>query len=168
MLHSNLLKLLFPLEMGGDFEAELGVEGRSLDLAQSRGETLLQEMLPHLAATLITSWERVCGLIPGSDDTLQQRRDRVVAKLRENGGLSRAYFIALAASMGYTIAIDEPYATEGRHAWRITISGQPTYEFYAGESCCDELLLDWPSQTAVEGLFQDLKPAHSRLIIAYS
>jgi uncharacterized protein YmfQ (DUF2313 family) len=157
-----------PVELEGDFAAATAIEGQHLDDAVARAEQLLQEMFPDQTAELVQEWERICALIPSDGDTLQKRRDRVVAKLRETGGLSRQYFIDLAAVMGYTISIDEPYATEGNHVWRITFTGQPLYEFYCGESCCDELLLDWPDQTAAEGLFQELKPAWSRLIIAYS
>ena len=52
--------------------------------------------------------------------------------------------------------------------WRIHILGQPVYQFRAGESCAGERLLDWASQTGVEGIFQDLKPAHTMLIFAYA
>jgi len=167
-VHKDILQQLIPLEIGGDFAADLALEGAQFDAAVARAEQLLLEQFPNSADETIGDWERVVNLSLGSDATLQQRRDAVVQKLREVGGLSAAYFTALAASMGYTITIDEPYATEGKHAWRITFSGYPVYEFYAGDSCSGELLLDWDNQTAVEGIFQDLKPAHSRLICAYT
>lgn len=168
MLHRDTLKQLIPLELGASHAADLALEGDQLDAALISGDELLLESFPDTADSLIANWERICALTPGSNDTLQQRRYKVVAKLRETGGLSRAYFIALAAAMGYTIEIEEPFATEGPHVWRITFTNIPIYEFCADESCAEELLLDWASQTAAEGLFESLKPAHSRLIIAYT
>lgn len=168
MLHKDILKQLFPVELGGVFEQDLATEGAVLDAVVARAADLLKEMFPDTSAELIQAWERVCDITPPADAPIAQRQGSVVAKLRETGGLSRQYFIDLAAAMGYTIAIDEPFATDGPHVWRITFTEIPSYPFYCGSSCCGELLLDWPSQTAAEGLFQDLKPAHSRLIIAYS
>jgi uncharacterized protein YmfQ (DUF2313 family) len=168
VLHRDILQQLIPLEINGNFAADLAIEGHHLDEAVTRAEQLLLEMFPDTSDESIVDWERVCGIVPSSTANLQQRRDVVIQKLRAVGGLSIDYFIALAVALGYTITIDEPFATEGPHAWRITFTGYPFYDFRAGASCCGELLLDWDSQSAVEGIFQDLKPAHSRLICAYT
>lgn len=167
MLHRDILKLLMPLELGVVADQDLSVEGLTLDNATSSAAALLSEIFADQAASLISDWERVCALLPSVADTLQARRSRVVSKLAETGSLTRVYFTALAASMGYTVTITEPFATDGPHVWKMTFSGTPVYEFYADESCAEELLLDWPVQTAVEALFQELKPAHSRLIFGY-
>lgn len=168
MSHKNVLKALVPLEIGGALETDFTLEGTRLDDVSESAADLLLEKFPYTALLNITDWERICGLSATDTTTLQERRNAVVAKLRAIGGLSRAYFIKLAADMGYTITIDEPFATEGPHVWRITFADQPIYEFYADQSCAEELLLDWSSNTAIEGLFNELKPAHSRLITAYS
>lgn len=168
MLHNTVLEQLIPVEIGTGFGKDLAVEGSYLDDACDRAEKLLLETYPDTTSELVTNWERICGIVPPDGATLQNRRNAVIRKLREVGGLSRAYFTALAALMGFTITIDEPFATEGPHVWRITFHDQPIYEFRASESCAEELLLDWEDATAAEGLFQDLKPAHSRLIIAYA
>lgn len=168
MSHKNVLKALVPLKIGGALETDFVLEGAQLDDVSESAAELLLEKFPNTAALTINDWERICGLSAAASETLQARRDAVVTKLRSAGGLSRAYFINLAANMGYTITIDEPFATEGPHVWRITVADQPIYEFYADQSCAEELLLDWSTSTALEGLFNELKPAHSRLIIAYS
>ena len=182
MLHKNVLKLLFPIELTGDFEKDIELEGEHLDAAQTRAEELLKEMFPDQSYELLPGWERVCGLTPGSDDTLQLRREMVIKKLRELGGLSRPYFIQLAASLGYTITIEElrPFmAGIGRAGdalyieaviwiWRVKIAGQSLYYFKAGQSTAGERLLWWPVQTALENILNELKPAHTFIIFDYS
>ena len=182
MSHKNVLKLLFPIDIGGDFEKDIELEGEHLDAAQSNAERLLNEMSPDQSYELLPGWERVCGLTPGSDDTLQLRREMVIKKLRELGGLSRPYFIRLAASLGYTITIEElmPFmAGIGRAGdalyieaviwiWRVKIAGQSLYYFRTGQSNAGERLLWWPMQAALENILNELKPAHTLIIFDYS
>lgn len=182
MSHKNVLKLLFPIDLGGDFEKDTELEGKHLDNVQSRAEDLLKEFFPDEAYELLQDWERVCGLTPGADDTLQLRRDMVIVKLRELGGLSRVYFIQLAASRGYTITIEElgPFmAGIGRAGdalyveaviwiWRVKVAGQSLYYFRAGQAAANESLLWWPAQTALENILNELKPAHTFIIFDYS
>jgi len=172
--HRDVLRLLFPVEMGGDFEKDLELEGKLLDEAQARAEELLREIFPDTANELLSEWERVCGLTPGASDPLALRRERVIQKLRELGRLDRAYYVALAATMGFAISIEElPPNVEGHgeesiFIWRIHVAGTPVYYFRAGESRAGERLCWWPAATALEGLFQDIKPAHTQLIFAYA
>jgi uncharacterized protein YmfQ (DUF2313 family) len=182
MSHRDTLKLLFPIELQGDFEKDIELEGKHLDAAQSNAERLLNEMFPNQSYELLPDWERVCGLTPGSDDTLQLRQEMVVRKLRELGGLSRAYFIQLAVSIGYTITIEEllPFmAGIGRAGdalyveaviwiWRVKIAGQSLYYFRAGQSSAGERLLWWLPQAALENILNELKPAHTFIIFDYS
>jgi uncharacterized protein YmfQ (DUF2313 family) len=182
MLHKDTLKLLFPVEIQGSFEKDIEIEGKHLDNAQSRAEQLLKEMFPDQSHELLPDWERVCGLTPSADDPLQLRRDRVIKKLRELGGLSRAYFINLAASWGYTISIEELrpfmagwnragdtlYVYESIWIWRVKVSGQPLYYFRAGQSVAGERLLWWQAQTVLENILNELKPAHTYVIFDYS
>lgn len=182
MLHKDVLKRLLPIELSGEFEKDIEIEGKHLDDAQARAEKLLNEMFPDQSHELLPDWERVCGLMPGRDDTLQLRRDRVVRKLRERGGLSIPYFISLAAAMGYTITIEEllPFMAGWNRAgdtlyeyeciwiWRVKVSGQPLYYFRAGQSLSGERLLWWQAQTALENILQELKPAHTFVIFDYS
>jgi len=172
--HSDVLKLLFPLELTGDYAADTDLEGAQLDAAQVNAELLLREMMPQSASDTITDWERVCGLTPADTDTLQMRQARVVAKLRSHGGLSIPFFTALAADFGYTVTIEEllantgGYGAEGIYRWRITFTGTPLYYFRAGQSRAGERLVTGPLATALEGIFTDLKPAHTQVIFAYA
>jgi uncharacterized protein YmfQ (DUF2313 family) len=172
--HEDVLRLLFPLELGGVYDQDAVLEGMQLDDVQTSDDSLLREIFPQSCDKTLADWERVCGLIPLSTDTLQMRQARVITKLRERGGLSIPYFIELASSMGYTVTIEEllantdGYGPEGIFRWRVTFTATPLYYFRAGQSYAGERLIDGPLATALEGLFTDLKPAHTMIIFAYS
>ncbi|MBI5205098.1 MAG: DUF2313 domain-containing protein [Nitrospirae bacterium] len=182
MLHKDSLKLLFPFDLGGEFNKDIEIEGKYLDTAQARVDNLLKEMFPDGAYELLCCWERVCGITPGADDTLQLRRNSIIRKLREIGRLDRKYFMDVAAAMGYTITIEELhpfmaglsyagdtlYVEESIFIWRVHISGQSLYYFRSGESSAAERLLWWPVQTIIEDLLNDLKPAHTYIIFVYN
>lgn len=181
MSAEQTLRLLFPCELGGAHEADLRHDARFLDHAKADVETLLEEMHGNTAYLLLSDWERVLGLTATPDDTLQLRREQVVRRIRERGGLSIAYFLALGQAMGYQIVIVEPkpfmadWGAAGDelldsgilHQWGVEIAGQPTYAFRAGESTAGERLLWWSSQAPLEDLFHTLKPAHTYVYFSY-
>lgn len=173
--HADVLRLLFPIELAGELNNDLALEGRQLDASQTSAELILKEMLPQFASDTIADWERVYGLIPAAADTLQMRQIRLITKMRERGGLSIPYFLTLAVIMGYdNIVIEEllantdGYGAEGIFRWRITFTGTPLYYFRAGQSRAGDRLVDGPVATAMEGLFVELKPAHTQVIFAYT
>lgn len=172
--HADMLKLLFPLPLSGVFDDDTAIEGESLDDAQEDADQLLREMFPQTCGGTIDTWERVCGLTPESTDTLQMRQIRVIAKLRERGGLSIPFFVALAQDFGYTVTIEEllantdGYGEDGIFRWRVTFTETPLYYFRASQSRAGERLVDGPLATALEGLFTDSKPAHTMVIFAYA
>lgn len=79
------------------------IAGMFLD-AQLRLEALLVEADPRRAVDLLPDWERTLGLPDTCTANLQlstaDRQRLAFARLVEEGGQSRAYFIALAASYG--------------------------------------------------------------------
>jgi uncharacterized protein YmfQ (DUF2313 family) len=181
--HSALLTRLFPLEIGGVFADDIAIEGAYLDAAQLRAEDLLWEIFPDQSRELLPDYERVCSLTPTDDEPLQYRREKVLQKLRDGGSLSRAYFIALAASLGYAATIDEmqPFRAGINHAgdtiwvpeiifcWdvNVTISSRPVYYFVAGQSAAGEGLSWSPPLTSLEDIFNELKPAHTYIVFNY-
>jgi len=178
----DTLRLLFPVELGGEHDADLDLDAKHLDTAQANAETLLAEMFPDTTNQLLAEWERVYGVTPGPDDPLQYRREQVVRKIRERGGLSIPYFLALAEAMGYVVEIVEPvpfmsdwgcaddelFDESVVYQWGLTIYNQPVYEFCADNSCADELLLWFNEQGVLEELFRQLKPAHTYVYFAYA
>ncbi len=177
----DALRHLFPIELGGSHDADLDLDAAHLDTAQANGESLLVEMRPDQATQLLPDWERVLGLSLGPDDPLQLRHEQVVRKIRERGGLSRAYFLGLAQTLGYVVEIVEPvpfmagwgaagdelFGESICYQWGLIIHNQPIYNFRAGESAAGEPLSWWNSQTFLEALFTDLKPAHTFVYFSY-
>ena len=99
--------------------------------------TLLVEAFPGTAVALLAEWEASLGL-PGiygvTPGTVAARQAAVVAALIDTGGQSIPYFIALAASLGFTVTITitlfRPYSVnmsviapiysdEWAHVWAV-------------------------------------------------
>lgn len=134
----------------------------------------------NTTGTIVTRPVDECAVIVPL--SLQERRAAIMAKLTAQGGASKAYFIALAASMGYVIEIDEfrPFITgmsrcgdrlNGGHAvryqWRVRVVGARFTAFRAGASQCGDLLGKIARAQDLECKFKRLKPAHSRLTVSY-
>lgn len=122
--HTALLKASLPPGSydpnGSNLGAELTAEGNALDLAQWYADQILIEADPRTASLMLADWERVYGLPDGCVvaaaivQSTGERRAALVAREAMQGGQSRAYFIALAASIGYAITITEghPHTTQ--------------------------------------------------------
>jgi uncharacterized protein YmfQ (DUF2313 family) len=166
--HEDILRQLFPLKiLEGAFDADIAVEGAALDRAYDRAMDLLRQIFPQFADELIPRWEKLLHLNPGIEDPLQMRRDRVISKIREKGGLSVPYFIALAAGRGYDIDIEE--CIDGNpFLWSIICSTLDSYAFRAGESCAGDYLQWWENDSDFETWLNDLKPAHTRIVYNYA
>jgi len=182
----NLLNQLLPLVSYSPGEPFLDASLRSeADMFQSLDASAgLAEggVTPFYARSLITDWERVLELVPPEGATYQQRMQRVLAKLAEVGGLSIPYFTRLAASLGYTITIDEPqpfragvnragdslWVEDIIWVWRVNVqnSGTQVYRFRAGSSAAGERLTAF-GDPVIEDVFRDLKPAHTFCYFAY-
>lgn len=108
-------------------------------LLDLRLQDLLAELNPATSTELLPDWEifvGACDTCCTSLGTLAERRIRVLTKLNEQGGLSRAYFLQLAADLGYldtTITEFRPTNCEmhceapirnerWRFAWQVNVS----------------------------------------------
>ncbi|EAC0555069.1 YmfQ family protein [Salmonella enterica subsp. enterica serovar Hermannswerder] len=162
--------------------AELHAEGAQFTCVEQSADRVSGGITPLFAQALLADWERVTGLSPGEHDTYQQRLAAVLAKLAETGGLSRAYFIRLAANLGYTITIEEPdvfragvnragdsiNSPDVIWVWRVNVfsSKIQNYRFRAGCSAAGERL-SYFADTVIESVFNDLKPAHTFCYFTY-
>lgn len=153
------------------------VDGRAADL--------IEEADPRTTAELLADWERVAGLpdpcveaLAGTQTTAQ-RRAALVAKLTTIGGQSAAYYIALAASLGYTITVTEfrPFVAgsvagdaltndEWIFAWQVNAPAESIVAFAAGRSCAGEPLRAWGNEL-LECVINRLRPAHTHVLFAY-
>ena len=162
------------------------LDGMSIELARvdGRASVLPQEVNPATSAELLSDWERVAGLPDKCsgvlEETLQGRRNALLAKLTSTGGQSSAYFAALAAELGYDVTIEQfrPFRagrsvagdalTNGAWAftWRVRAPEVTVISFRAGRSAAGEALRAWGNDT-LECKFNQLKPAHTILLFAY-
>lgn len=67
---------------------------------------LLADAYPATTTALLAEWEASLGLAPAAGSSALQRRAQIVARLVGAGGQSRARFIAFAATLGFSIQID--------------------------------------------------------------
>jgi uncharacterized protein YmfQ (DUF2313 family) len=167
----------------GKFLAALAEEMARLD---ARSEQLLSEALPGSSLELLSDWERLVGLPDACSaelaTTLSERRQNVVSKLTMQGGCSRAWVIAFAAKLGYSIEIDEfrPFITglsrcgdrlngapSVRHTWRVRVIGPRYTPFRTGASQCGDLLGKITRAEDLECQLKRRKQAHTNLIVSY-
>lgn len=172
-------------EPGTTFEDLLDGMAQEWARLDGRGEELIIEALPSSTTELLPDWERVAGLPDDcggeQSETLQCRRADLIAKLTSTGGQSPAYFIAVAAALGYTITITEyrPFRagysqagdqlTNGEWAftWQVNAPESTVSNFRAGQSQAGEPLRTWGNER-LECTIEELKPAHTHVLFAYS
>ncbi|OPY15601.1 MAG: hypothetical protein A4E66_00005 [Syntrophus sp. PtaB.Bin001] len=169
---------VYPRSLSGTLADTLKALADELGRVDARVDDLLDEADPRTTLEMLTDWEDVCGLAPDSDSLLYSRRNAVVRQLRYRGGQSRAYFIALAASLGYSITITEfrPYTCitpidqgiyneECRFVWQVNAPETTIIEATC-ESPCNEPLRSWGNEV-LESAISYLKPAHTTVIFSY-
>lgn len=159
----------------------LRAEADELARIHERAQVLIEEVDPRTTYELLTDWERVAGLPDpclGLAPTLSRRRESLVAKLTRRGGQSRQYFIDVAASIGFAIAITEfePWRCDmacdlpitgdaWSFAWEVR-APEETVRFFTTQSGCDEPLSEWGNDV-LECVIGRLAPAHTVVIFAY-
>ncbi|SRR5579885_404260 len=177
-----------------------GLAGVWGDVADAADVLLMRESFPRTTVVLLPEWEQSFGL---PDDclseplTIAERQTALVQRMTMQGGQSRAFFIAEAASIGYTIAIREfsPYTcgisrcgdttslnpdepdrdrwelgpAEIRFYWRIHVDTlRLSYERTGSGQCGVDRLLTIGLATDLECFLRRYKPAHTEIIFDYS
>jgi uncharacterized protein YmfQ (DUF2313 family) len=164
--HRDVLRLLFPLDLGGVHAEETEVDGANLDDAAASAATLLRESFPDVSSLFLADFERVLARAPKQDEPTQVRRRHILQKIRSVGGLSRQYFIDLAATLGWTITITE----QSLFVWQVNVPPAQTTiptHFTVGRSAVGEPLILYTPATELEEIFEDLKPAHTQVTFNY-
>lgn len=174
----------FPRETGTTLDALLDALAVELARIDTRGDELTTEANPQTTLELLADWERVAGLpdpcVADQVQSIATRRMALVSKLSGTGGQSRAYFIAVAAALGYTVTIEEfhPFVAGGSYAgddvtngdwaftWRIHAPGVTVTPFSVGTSAAGDPLNSWGNDL-LECRMNHLKPAHTILQFAY-
>lgn len=164
----------------------LGALAAELARVDGRVRQLVDEDDPRMAAELLLDWERVAGLpdtcvaLSGQTQSIAQRRAALVARLTMLGGQSKAYFIALAASLGYTVTITEfrpfhagqsrsgdPVATNWQFSWQVNAPLNTVTPFRAGNAVAGDPINSWGNKL-LECVLSRFKPAHTTVVFAYT
>lgn len=185
-LYQGLLPVggAWPREPQATLTKVLSAEADESTRIHNRAVDLLDEDDPRATTEMIGDWERVTALPDKCSaayvTTLQERRAAVVARLTARGGQSRAFYTALAASLGYAITITEfgPFRV-GRNAcgealcgqqwdfvWRVNAPTTTVRPFRTGASACGEPLRKWGNEM-LECAIRRVKPAHTMVQFGY-
>jgi uncharacterized protein YmfQ (DUF2313 family) len=147
------------------------------------GDLSERESDPGQAVELLADWERAYGLpdqCSPLNATIQQRQAALVARISSQGGQSIAYYVAVAAALGYTITITEfrqfrvsrsrvgdPLCGDPwRYTWRVNAPSVTMRYFRVGKSAVGEPLRFWGNGELQCRLGQ-IAPAHAVLQFAY-
>ena len=172
----------WPRDAGATLTKLLRAMADELARVDSRAGQLIDETDPRTTAELLADWERVAGL-PDScvtaAQTTAQRRAALHARLTTLGGQNVSYFIALAASLGYTVTITEfrlhtveddveypLYGHPWQFAWQINAPLNTVGTLSVTDTVADPLA--WWGNELLECVIRRLKPAHTHVLFAYS
>jgi uncharacterized protein YmfQ (DUF2313 family) len=133
---------------------------------EARALQLIEEADPRTTVALLPDWERNYGLpdpCSGPADSTAGRQIQLAAKVHFRGGQSAAFFIALAASYGFTITVTKlpPFGLQ-INAPLNTI----TYADCFLSSCIDPLA-SW-GNTVLECVLNRAAHGHTTLVYAYT
>lgn len=176
--------LAFAKEQGSVLSGLLAAWSALFARVDLRTADLVNEADPRTASELLLDWERIAGL-PDACVTivqsLEQRRAALLSKLTMVGNQSRAYFIGLAAALGYPDAsIDEFFmmtctddcngalnSQADLFTWRLNLPNATGGLFVMDcDSDCNSALQSWGDE-AIECRINRFKPAHTSVIFAY-
>ncbi|MBD8126556.1 YmfQ family protein [Pantoea agglomerans] len=158
----------------------------SLSEAHGRADALMLETDPRSVTELIDRYESISGLpdscAPAGVQTLQQRRQRLDAKLNLPGGINESFYLGQLAALGYTgVTItrykksqfnclsdctDLLYSDEWRYYWQVNMPASTNVSSMTTISNCTDSLRTWGDTTA-ECVLEKLAPSHTYVIFRY-
>lgn len=174
---------LWDLELGSNFEQALEPLAGELARVHVRMDDLLREADPRTTSELLSEWEKAAGLPDDCEEpgqTIQERRNRLVEHLTAVGGQSPAFFIELAARLGFEITIAEyrPFTCTSKCnaalntralGWHFTFrvnAPETTIRNMTCRSRCNEPIRDWGNDV-LECVIRRRKPGHTHVIFSY-
>lgn len=175
----------WPREPGTMQAAVLGAMADRAAAQHARIRDLAEaEAFPAATSEMLPDWERAYGLPDGcgSDgDSTGQRRAALLSRIAERGGQSRAYFIEVAAALGFTVTIEEirpfragisvagdpAYGVEWIFTWRMSAPETTVIPFRAGISAAGDPLRSWGNDR-LECVIRRIAPAHTTVLFSYS
>lgn len=169
MIHYNSIKQLFPLDLGELSDLDMQIEGDLLDQTQSDLQSIISELFASTATELMSRFENEYDVRPSSGQTIQDRRNAVVAKERlisalKLGGLKKSLFVSIAAAMGYQIQISD---TLNMFRAGISRAGDPVYST-SQIWLMVVTVTNASSAPDLVALFTDIRPPYLRLEFLYA
>ncbi|RTY72317.1 MULTISPECIES: YmfQ family protein [Pseudomonas fluorescens group] len=185
-LADQLRLLLPPVSYDGTapyLSATIEAEANAMNLADAQANRVYSTIFPDSGEGL-ADWERVLALpdpcLIGQAQTVGQRVQAVVSKLQGRAGQSKAFFIALAKSLGYDITIttfrparagiaragDAINGGDWNFTWRVNAPAVTTSHARAGITGAGDPLTAWGNK-ALECRLGQMKPAESILLFGY-
>ena len=147
-----------------------------------RALTLIEESDPRTTVEMLADYERVYGLpdpCVGEEQTTPQRRASLLQKITSVGGQTPAYYISVAAVLGFTVTITEFSAHTVEHdvehpiydiqwtfAWQVNAPLNTVGHITVEDSVEDAI--SWFGNEQLECVLERIRPAHTVLIVAYS
>jgi uncharacterized protein YmfQ (DUF2313 family) len=159
----------------------LGGFGPAYAAVDQRCSDLMDEADPRTTTEMLPDWERIAGLpdpCAGADQTLEQRRQLLLAKLTQVGGQSAAYLGQQAMGVGYPVTISayavcdcesdcEASVLEETWAFAFQVAAAATtVDVATCESGCDDRLETY-GNAVLECVIDRIKPAHTLAIFTY-
>lgn len=149
----------------------------------TRVDDLMAEIDPRSTYDMLEDWERVLGLPDGCTPvagTINERRAALIQKLTSLGGQTPAFYVAMAASLGFDVVIHEfdpavdTYSpgldiTGGkwRLVWRMEVLTQTDFTvFRVGASAVGDYLAQGGALD-LECVIRRAKPAHTLVLFTY-
>ncbi len=163
------------------------LSGLSAELSRldDRADRLIEESDPRSTFEMLPDWERIaglpdaCALLTGVSLNVAQRQVALAAKLTSQGGSSIAYFIALAARLGFTVTItefrewsfdsDDDTALSGSdwaYAWQVNAPLNSLSDWTFDSD--DDTPFAWWGNQLLECALSRYKPAHTTVIFSYT
>ena len=140
----------------------------------ARFSTLTEiESDPAQTTELLPDWEQDFGLpdpcLP-LNATIAMRRGALLARIAEGEDPTPAYFVALAATIGYTVTVSFATSSFGagwQNTWFINAPSITSRHMHAGANVTGEYL-ELPGNSFLECVMRRANPGHMQLIFNYS
>ena len=144
--------------------------GDALLQAENSANAILDELFVDSTGVFLEDWSRVLGFPRCGITTLtaQEQRDANLAWLNISKVSTKAFFVDIAAVMGFTITVEDKNddITLGAFEWRVSsLLDAPIASGYfrTGESRCGEALSGVASADALKCIMLFFAPAHTTI-----
>lgn len=129
-----------------EFQAIAKVEGFEVDFLKNDIELLVNEAyLTTMTEERATAWEKALGIKPSSDESLQDRRDTIIARIRGQGKLNTALINSIVGA--FTGGTAESYIKDS--VLYVKITPPPENKQYKFTNVVQELSKKTPAHLGI-------------------